>query len=106
MAKRIRKSERLPEDRPVALGELIHTQVRGAIESSAGHHLRSEGPVTHVSRNGAWTARRLRRRAHLLRRGTVLSRPSTSSSAVTAADPRHWLLVAARRRGCRRPGLG
>src|SRR5260370_33731488 len=36
MAKRIKKSERLPEDRPTALGELIHAQVRVAIET-AGH---------------------------------------------------------------------
>lgn len=39
MAKRIKKSERLPEDRPAALGELIHAQVRGAIETAV-----HEGP--------------------------------------------------------------
>ena len=39
MAKRIRKSEPLPEDRPVALGELIHAQVRIAIETAVHEEL-------------------------------------------------------------------
>src|SRR2546422_5474624 len=39
MAKRIKKSERLPEDRPAALGELIHTQVRVAIETAVHEEL-------------------------------------------------------------------
>ena len=39
MAKRIKKSERLPEDRPVALGELIHAQVRVAIETAVHEEL-------------------------------------------------------------------
>src|SRR2546426_308895 len=39
MAKRIKKSERLPEDRPAALGELIHAQVRVAIETAVHEEL-------------------------------------------------------------------
>ena len=39
MAKRIKKSERLPEDRPTALGELIHAQVRVAIETAVHEEL-------------------------------------------------------------------
>jgi transposase-like protein len=39
MAKRIRKSERLPEQRPTALGELIHEQVRIAIERAVHEEL-------------------------------------------------------------------
>jgi putative transposase len=39
MAKRIKKSERLPEDRPTALGELIHAQVRVAIEMAVHEEL-------------------------------------------------------------------
>src|SRR2546425_9671035 len=39
MAKRIKKSEQLPEDRPVALGELIHAQVRVAIETAVHEEL-------------------------------------------------------------------
>src|SRR2546425_11117349 len=39
MAKRIKKSERLPEDRPAALGELIHAQVRVAIETAVYEEL-------------------------------------------------------------------
>ena len=39
MAKRIKKSERLPEDRPAALGELIHAQVRAAIETAVHEEL-------------------------------------------------------------------
>jgi len=39
MAKRIRKGERLPEDRPAALGELIHAQVRLAIETAVHEEL-------------------------------------------------------------------
>src|SRR5713101_8507912 len=39
MAKRIRKSERLHEDGPVALGELIHAQVRVAIEMAVHEEL-------------------------------------------------------------------
>jgi transposase-like protein len=39
MAKGIRKSERLPEDRPAALGELIHAQVRVAIETAVHEEL-------------------------------------------------------------------
>ncbi len=39
MAKRIRKSERLHEDGPVALGELIHAQVRVAIETAVHEEL-------------------------------------------------------------------
>jgi hypothetical protein len=36
MAKAIRKSERLHEDVPVALGELIHTQVHGSLSATDG----------------------------------------------------------------------
>jgi hypothetical protein len=39
MAKRIRKWTRPPEDRPAALGELIHTQVRLAIETAVHEEL-------------------------------------------------------------------
>ena len=39
MAKRIKKSERLPEDRPAALGELIHAQVRVSIETAVHEEL-------------------------------------------------------------------
>jgi transposase-like protein len=39
MAKRSRKSERLPEERPAALGELIHAQVRIAIETAVHEEL-------------------------------------------------------------------
>src|SRR2546427_5316386 len=39
MAKRIKKSERLPEDRPAGLGELIHAQVRVAIETAVHEEL-------------------------------------------------------------------
>jgi putative transposase len=39
MAKRIRKSEPLPEERPIALGELIHAQVRIAIETAVHEEL-------------------------------------------------------------------
>ena len=39
MAERIKKSERLPEDRPAALGELIHAQVRVAIETAVHEEL-------------------------------------------------------------------
>lgn len=39
MAKRIRKSEPVPEDRPIALGELIHAQVRAAIETAVHEEL-------------------------------------------------------------------
>lgn len=39
MAKRIRKSQRLHEDTPVALGELIHAQVRVAIEAAVHEEL-------------------------------------------------------------------
>ncbi len=39
MAKRSRKSERLPEDRPATLGELIHAQVRVAIETAVHEEL-------------------------------------------------------------------
>jgi putative transposase len=39
MAKPIRKSERLPKDRPAALGELIHGQVRVAIETAVHEEL-------------------------------------------------------------------
>ena len=39
MAKRIRKSERPHEDGRVALGELIHAQVRGAIETAVQEEL-------------------------------------------------------------------
>src|SRR5881397_4244658 len=39
MAKRIKKSERLPENRPAALGELIHAQVRVAIETAVHEEL-------------------------------------------------------------------
>jgi putative transposase len=41
MAKPIRKSERLPEDRPAALSELIHVQVRVAIETAVHEELAS-----------------------------------------------------------------
>ena len=39
MAKRIRKSEPVPEERPIALGELIHAQVRIAIETAVHEEL-------------------------------------------------------------------
>jgi Transposase, Mutator family len=39
MAKRIRKEERLSADRPAALGELIHAQVRVAIEAAVHEEL-------------------------------------------------------------------
>jgi hypothetical protein len=39
MAKSIRKAERLHEDGPVALGELIHAQVRVAIERAVHEEL-------------------------------------------------------------------
>jgi transposase-like protein len=39
MAKRIRKAERLSADRPAALGELIHAQVRVAIEAAVHEEL-------------------------------------------------------------------
>src|SRR5438094_473696 len=39
MAKRIRKSEAVREERPAALGELIHVQVRVAIEAAVHEEL-------------------------------------------------------------------
>jgi len=39
MAKGIKKSERVPEIAPVSLGELIHAQVRGAIEAAVHEEL-------------------------------------------------------------------
>jgi transposase-like protein len=39
MAKRIRKEEWLSADRPAALGELIHAQVRVAIEAAVHEEL-------------------------------------------------------------------
>jgi hypothetical protein len=59
MAKRIRKEEWLSADRPAALGELIHAQVRVAIEAAV--HERSwrsrSGPgATSVTVSGAGTA--------------------------------------------------
>lgn len=39
MAKGIRKSEPVPEERPIALGELIHAQVRIAIETAVHEEL-------------------------------------------------------------------
>ena len=39
MAKRIRKLERLHEERPAALGELIHAHVRIAIETAVHEEL-------------------------------------------------------------------
>ena len=39
MVKRIKKSEPVPEERPIALGELIHAQVRIAIETAVHEEL-------------------------------------------------------------------
>jgi hypothetical protein len=39
IAKGIKKSERVPEIAPVSLGELIHAQVRGAIEAAVHEEL-------------------------------------------------------------------
>jgi len=58
MAKRIKKSERLPEDRPVALGELIHAQVRVAIETAVHEELAIAlgAGATSAATRGAGTA--------------------------------------------------
>lgn len=39
MAKGIKKSERAQQIEPVSLGELIHTQIRGAIEAAVHEEL-------------------------------------------------------------------
>jgi len=53
MAKRIRKSERLHEDGPVALGELIHAQVRVAIERAVHEELAIALGAGRYERHGA-----------------------------------------------------
>jgi len=53
MAKRIKKSERLPEDRPAALGELIHAQVRVAIETAVHEELAIALGAGRYERHGA-----------------------------------------------------
>jgi putative transposase len=53
MAKSIRKSERLHEDGPVALGELIHAQVRVAIERAVHEELAIALGAGRYERHGA-----------------------------------------------------
>jgi putative transposase len=53
MAKRIRRPERLPEDRPAALGELIHAQVRVAIETAVHEELAIALGAGRYERQGA-----------------------------------------------------
>src|SRR5947209_14805491 len=53
MAKRIKKSERLPEDRPAALGELIHAQVRVSIETAVHEELAIALGAGRYERHGA-----------------------------------------------------
>src|SRR5207245_1924339 len=59
MAKRIRKSERPHEDGRVALGELIHAQVRGAIETAVQEELAIALGAERYERQAAWTTRAL-----------------------------------------------
>jgi len=53
MAKRIRKSKRMHEDGPVALGELIHAQVRVAIEAAVHEELAIALGAGRYERHGA-----------------------------------------------------
>jgi len=52
MAKRIRKSEGVQEIEPVSLGELIHAQVRGAIEAAVYEELAGALGAAPYERNG------------------------------------------------------
>jgi transposase-like protein len=53
MAKCIKKSERLPEDRPAAVGELIRAQVRVAIEMAVYEELAIALGVRRYERHAA-----------------------------------------------------
>ena len=52
MAKGIKKSERVPEIAPVSLGELIHAQVRGAIEAAVHEKLAAALEAAPYERSG------------------------------------------------------
>ena len=52
MAKGIKKSERVPEIAPVSLGELIHAQVRGAIEAAVHAELAAALEAAPYERSG------------------------------------------------------
>ena len=52
MAKGIKKSERVPEIAPVSLGELIHAQVRGAIEAAVHEELAAALGAAPYERSG------------------------------------------------------
>ena len=59
MAKGSKKSERVQEIEPVSLGELIHAQVRGAIEAAVHEELAvalEAAPYAHTSPRKAWWA--------------------------------------------------
>ena len=62
MAKGIRKPERAQEIEPVSLGELIHTQIRGAIEAAVHEELAVALEAAPYERNGT---RREIGRAHV-----------------------------------------
>ena len=58
MAKRIKKPQAVQEDRPIALGELIHASVREAIETAVHEELAAALGAARYERSGARTGYR------------------------------------------------
>lgn len=59
MAKGIKKSERAQQIEPVSLGEMIHTQIRGAIEAAVHEELAAALGAAPYERTGVRRGRRL-----------------------------------------------
>src|SRR5437870_11531957 len=74
-AKRIKKSERLPEDRPAALGELIHAQVRVARSEEHTSELQSRGHLVCRLLLEKKNARSSRPRRHRRQSARIASSP-------------------------------
>ena len=83
MAKGIRKSERVPKIEPVPLGELIHAQVRRAIEAAVDEELAVALGAAPYERNGGRRGYRNGSKTRTLTGPTV---PSTSATAARSTS--------------------